>query len=292
MKGPVVLHGQGGQEVQAFDQLQVDTSSDGFGWQGIQLAVGSNRGINADDVMVDGHHISMNLADSPLVFEIRERNEWIPVRLAPRAFWINPEGRPFSMRHRTYACWATCTIAGSFLDAIAGGHHELRYGCNVADEVLSGIFLALVGMLRDRQNYSETLADKLIHVFVKAIALRHGVPAADLPPRGGIAPSQLQSLLAWLNERIEEPLTVEQMATHVGLSAAHFSREFKRSMSVSPWGYIVAIRLKHARNLLAEGNSVKVAARLSGFSDQFHLSRLFKQHYGVTPSSFRKEHSR
>ena len=77
------------------------------------------------------------------------------------------------------------------------------------------------------------------------------------------------------------------MAERVGLSAAHFSREFKRSTGNTPWEHVVQLRLEGARQLLESGESASEAALRFGFSDQSHLSRLFKLKYGVTPSSFK-----
>lgn len=288
----VIRRHQGGDEIPALSHANIKASSDGLGWHGLWLEVGSNQGLNIDDVMVDGHYVAINMADTTIQFEIRNESDWTTVRLPPRTFWINPEGRPFSFRHSKYACWASCIIQGGFLDAVAGRHYELMPGCGVVDEVLLGILQALIAILHDRQKNSREIADELIHVFVRALATRHGQPAGELSAKGGIAPSQLKSLLSWLEERIEDSLTVDQMAARVGLSAAHFSREFKRSTGLSPWGYIVDLRLEAARKLLDAGESVKVAALRSGFSDQFHLSRLFKQRFGISPSVFAKSHSR
>jgi AraC family transcriptional regulator len=98
----------------------------------------------------------------------------------------------------------------------------------------------------------------------------------------------MKSLLAWLQEHIEDPLTVGQMAAQVGLSAAHFSREFKRSTGSTPWDYVVRMRLDGARDALLEGGCVARVASQFGFADQSHLARLFKLHFGLSPSAFIK----
>ncbi len=98
----------------------------------------------------------------------------------------------------------------------------------------------------------------------------------------------MKSLLAWLQEHIEDPLTVGQMAARVGLSAAHFSREFKRSTGSTPWDYVVRMRLEGARDALLNGGSFAGVALQFGFADQSHMARLFKSRFGRSPSAFIK----
>ena len=78
------------------------------------------------------------------------------------------------------------------------------------------------------------------------------------------------------------------MASQVGLSAAHFSREFKRSTGLTPWDYVVRIRLDRAREALMNGLCSATVASQFGFADQSHMARLFKVRFGVSPSAYVK----
>ena len=238
--------------------------------------------------MVNGHHLMMNLADHDLCFETRGDAGWIAARLAPLEFWINPEGRPFSVRKMTDSRYASCTIDGRHLDSLAGCHFELDAGIGIDDPVLARLVQALIAIVEDEAHYSQALAAEVIRAFVNAVAARHGHPAAELKVKGGIAPNQMKSLLAWLQEHIQDPLTVGLMASQVGLSAAHFSREFKRSTGLTPWDYVVRIRLDRARESLLNGCCSAMVASHFGFADQSHLARLFKVRFGVSPSAYVK----
>jgi AraC-like DNA-binding protein len=87
-----------------------------------------------------------------------------------------------------------------------------------------------------------------------------------------------------LNERI----SIQMLAGLAGLSIYHFARAFKRSEGLTPHEYIVRRRVQYAQNLLANSDmplaEIAVAA---GFSDQSHCARRFREHVGVTPSSYR-----
>jgi AraC family transcriptional regulator len=274
--------------ISVLGESRIFATSEPLGWEGLHLEAGFRRGWQVDEIMVNGHHLMMNLADHDLCFETRSDGGWIAARLAPLGFWINPEGRPFSVRKMTDSRYASCTIDGRHLDSLAGCHFELDAGMGIDDPVLARLVQALIAIVEDEAHYSQALAAEVIRAFVNAVAARHGHPAAELKVKGGIAPNQMKSLLAWLQEHIQDPLTVGLMASQVGLSAAHFSREFKRSTGLTPWDYVVRIRLDRARESLMNGDCSATVASHFGFADQSHMARLFKVRFGVSPSAYVK----
>jgi len=263
-------------------------SSEPLAWEGVHLESGRRRRWQVDETMINGHHLVMNLAGCSLAFDTRGESHWFTAQLAPLELWIIPEGRPFSVRSITESHLACCTIDGRYLDSLAGCHFELDAGMGIADPVLAGLIQTLLAVIEDQANYSRVLAAEIIRAAVNALAARHGHPAAELRVKGGIAPNQMKSLLAWLRDHIEEPLTVGLMAAQVGLSAAHFSREFKRSTGSTPWDYVVRMRLDQARDALLNGGCLARIASQFGFADQSHMARLFKLRFGLSPSAFLK----
>ena len=89
----------------------------------------------------------------------------------------------------------------------------------------------------------------------------------------------IRRIAAQLGRRSLDPLIRE-----AGLSRSSFFRKWALYYRESPHEYVMARRLERAARLLAEGQSVKEVARELGFSSAFHLSRSFKQRYGVPPS--------
>jgi AraC-like DNA-binding protein len=263
-------------------------SSEPLAWEGFHLDAGLRRGWQLDEMMINGHHLLMNLGQSHLCVESCAESHWIAARLAPLEFWIIPEGHPFSLRRMAESRLVLCTINGRYLDSVAGCHFELDAGIGIADPVLARLIQALIAIIEDKDRYSQALAAEIIRAAVNALAVRHGHPAAELKVKGGIAPSQMKSLVGWLREHIEDEITVSLMAAQVGLSAAHFSREFKRSTGSTPWDYVVCMRLDRARESLLSGGCFASVASQFGFADQSHMARLFKVRFGLSPSAFIK----
>lgn len=92
-----------------------------------------------------------------------------------------------------------------------------------------------------------------------------------------------------LNDHYREPIQVESLAMKLGVAYSHFRRAFRAHTGLSPWRYVVHLRLTRARALMAASDSTleDIASR-TGFNTGFHLSKSFKQAYGLAPDRWRK----
>ena len=106
--------------------------------------------------------------------------------------------------------------------------------------------------------------------------------------RGGLPPRALRRVREYIESHLEENIALETLADIAGFSTFHFARAFKQSEGVTPHGYLVERRVERAQKLLTGANlSLSEIALASGFSDQSHLARHFRQRVGVSPSMFR-----
>jgi AraC-like DNA-binding protein len=71
-----------------------------------------------------------------------------------------------------------------------------------------------------------------------------------------------------------------------GLSRYALARHFRACLGTSPHRYLVMRRLDRARALIRRGASLADAALSCGFADQSHMTRQFKQAYGLSPGRF------
>ena len=106
--------------------------------------------------------------------------------------------------------------------------------------------------------------------------------------RGGLPPRALRSVREFIEAHLEETITIQSLAATAGLSMYHFARAFKQSEGVAPHHYLVRRRVRRAQNLLATTDlPLSEIALAAGFADQSHCARRFREHVGVTPSSYR-----
>jgi AraC-like DNA-binding protein len=75
------------------------------------------------------------------------------------------------------------------------------------------------------------------------------------------------------------------------MSYGHFRRFWRQMYGQAPHQFIVSTRLRHACRLLVESEaSIGVIAERVGISDPLYFSRLFKKHFQVTPSAYRRRY--
>lgn len=91
-----------------------------------------------------------------------------------------------------------------------------------------------------------------------------------------------------LGQRLQQPPSLEELARAVGLSPFHFLRVFRRATGLPPHAWLKQQRLTRAQGLLRAGWAPLDVALQLGFADQSHLTRQFKQAYGVAPGAYRR----
>ena len=102
-------------------------------------------------------------------------------------------------------------------------------------------------------------------------------------------PAAITEALRYLSLHFREPITVDVIASHIGLNPQYFSRLFKKHLHQAPHQYLNTLRLRRAKSLLIESDfTIQRIAEECGFSGSTHFIRVFKQENRITPQMFRK----
>ena len=98
----------------------------------------------------------------------------------------------------------------------------------------------------------------------------------------------LNRIMKVINEQLSNPeLNVEMIAETVGISRVHLHRKLKELTNQTTRDLIRNVRLKQAATLLAgKKHSINEVATLTGFTNVAYFSTVFKELYGVSPSSY------
>lgn len=113
--------------------------------------------------------------------------------------------------------------------------------------------------------------------------VRESSSAERTPPRW------LESTTDRLIEEFAQPITVAQIADDLGVSAVRLGRSFRRWYGQSIGSYQRKLRVEHVTARLADpGATLALLASEAGFSDQSHMTRIFKRTTGMTPHRYRK----
>lgn len=97
---------------------------------------------------------------------------------------------------------------------------------------------------------------------------------------------QVDDILAYINQNIGQPITVEQLAANFFLSESYICRIFKQATGTTVGKYITARRISIAKAHLNEGASVNEAFEKSGFGDYSNFFKAFTKAVGVSPKKY------
>jgi AraC-like DNA-binding protein len=110
--------------------------------------------------------------------------------------------------------------------------------------------------------------------------------------RSSAGPRWLGSLLDYLDDTFEQEWSLQNMAAEMGVHPVYLCRAFSEHFDCTLGGYIRKQRVLRAWQLLAIGDSsLAEIASQSGFADQSHFTRAFKNHFGITPGEWRRQGS-
>lgn len=107
------------------------------------------------------------------------------------------------------------------------------------------------------------------------------VPAPDSHPLAGLFP--------WVMRRLDQPLTVDDLARQAGMSSRHLGRHFRAVTGATPLQWLLVQRIRHAQELLeTTDGTVDTIAAATGMGTATTLRRNFNRTVGVPPDAYRR----
>ncbi|MCX4819783.1 AraC family transcriptional regulator [Streptomyces sp. NBC_01142] len=207
---------------------------------------------------------------------------------------INPEV-PHSARAGVPEGWTYSTLYPSveLVSDIAGDVTTLRGTPGFTETIVRDPQTAelIRGVHRAAEEGNALAADSVLRLAVARLLGRYG---SALPSRATAASGARSAALAkqLLEERMEEPPSLERLAKELGTSPFALMRAFKAAYGMPPHTWLTDARVRRARHLLDAGTAPAEAAVAVGFTDQPHLNRHFTRIVGVPPGAYRKERAR
>lgn len=102
----------------------------------------------------------------------------------------------------------------------------------------------------------------------------------------------LAALLPWALERLDQPLTVEDLARQAGMSSRHLGRHFRAVTGTTPLQWLLTQRIRRAQELLETTDAgVDTIAAATGMGTATTLRRHFNRTVGVPPDTYRRTFS-
>lgn len=275
---------------------RVLAASDGLGWNGVALRAYHYTGLDVDvPPLTDFVVVSYRHGSTPM--QRRFEGKWTKTRCTPG------DASLLTRSQRSHWCWTDdLDVSHVYLSErlVSGVANEmlersvaevrLRDVLKTVDPVVTSCVDAITREAEQRAPgsglYVEALGTQLaVHLLRHYAAVTFREPAAT----AALSPVQCRRIAEYVDERLQESLSLQTLASVAQLGVWNFARRFRQSFGRAPHAYVVERRVERARTLLEDGRlSVKEVAFACGFADQAHLTRVFQARLHTTPAAFRR----
>jgi AraC family transcriptional regulator len=173
----------------------------------------------------------------------------------------------------------------------AYGEVELRPSRKFGDPRLSAMVAAahaeMVAGFPSGRLFLDSVEQAMAVTLVNGHAVRHRRVQIS---RGGLGPARLRRIRELVHAKMEDDLSLDEMAQSVGLSTAHFARMFRKSTGETPHQFVLRQRLERSKAMLrAPDARVLDVAIACGFKTQQHFAQVFREVWGVSPTEYRQD---
>ncbi|QKR99780.1 helix-turn-helix transcriptional regulator [Sphingomonas sp. CL5.1] len=167
---------------------------------------------------------------------------------------------------------------------------ELVPRLGLQDQLLGGLVQACATEMhvptKRSSAYVEHLSWALAAQLVQTCSDR--VPAPHAAFDGHIPLNKLRAVEEFVLTHLENDIGVADMARVAGYGPVRFGRLFRKAVGVPPYRYIQERRVEAVRNALYSPARLADIATATGFCNQEHMTRVFREFHGITPGRYRR----
>ncbi|MDO6462204.1 AraC family transcriptional regulator [Granulosicoccaceae sp. 1_MG-2023] len=271
-------------------------ASDELGWKNVALRAYHYEG---QDVVVppmrDFMLVNYKSGVTPMQrrFEGRWRKETLSpgacslLTRAQQAYWNWRE--PIDVTHLYLSGRLVSAVATEMTDCEVD-HVDLHDVLRVEDPLINMMMGNIIREARSQGMGGPLYVDSLSQALAVHL-LRHyaQIRVKRTSCKDSLSVAQQALVREYIEAHLSEPMDLNSLGAQLGMGACRFSRAFRASFGRPPYAYVIERRLAKARRLLAHSKlPIKAISCSCGFSDQPHLTRLFRRAYGVPPATYRK----
>lgn len=218
--------------------------------------------------------------------------------LIPPGMPHRPDFRSTDTPYRRFVLW----LSKDFYDQLLASSPEFSYGFDYVkqekqyrfqtDFITSQNIQGLLMDLLEEKNSSRSFRDLHIRMMAASFLLHINRLIYDACHK--ISPSYENVLYLnvcdYINNHLEEDLSLDQLAAFFYVSKYHISHIFKDNMGISLHQYVVKKRLQASKNGILSGIPFNQLIYQFGFHDYTSFYRAFKKEFGLSPTEFREQH--
>ncbi len=110
-------------------------------------------------------------------------------------------------------------------------------------------------------------------------------------PKGIYSYGRFSKVVQYLKSHLDREISLTEMAQIMNMNSSYFCRAFQQEIGLSPYQFILQLRIEKAKELLKKSPEVSISdiAFSCGFSSQNILNKHFRKFVGITPTQYRKQ---
>ncbi len=133
-------------------------------------------------------------------------------------------------------------------------------------------------------------AESLATALAVYLAQQYSAASPKMQIRRDGLPPRLHRVLNYIGDKLDDNLSLSELADIAGMNLFYFARLFKQSTGMSPHQYVLDQRIQRAKQLLRNSPiTILEASVRTGFVDQAHFTKVFRRLVGLTPTQYRRQ---
>ncbi|WP_417462145.1 helix-turn-helix domain-containing protein [Kordiimonas sp.] len=239
----------------------------------------------------DSHTLSLYLKGGDTSYRADQRsNSGAPGRLC-----LMPQGHASQWHIGDKVNFAHLYFSDTFFKHYAASHLEydarlieLRDVTYADDTVLQHLLTTYFAQCEAARHCASMESEQtLMQIFNHLICSYGAIELKNRTIKSGLSNYHRKIVRSAIAERLQEKLTISDMAKLTGHSPYHFAHMFKLSFGAAPAQYINRQRIERAKTMLGTNASLACISAKLGFAHQSHMTTQFRNIVGVTPGAYR-----
>jgi AraC family transcriptional regulator len=196
-----------------------------------------------------------------------------------------PEEISWEEELNAFTVWLNPAYVDQIMETTGFTFQEQR---NLNDPFLAQLYRALYTASKNAQHVEPIFVESLVVSMVIHLATQYATHGRKVfAPKGKLGSAQLKKIIDYVRSFTHANISLTDLASCVHLSPFHFSRLFRQTLGISPYQYVLRMKIEHAKKMIIHYNgSLSEIAYTLNFTDQAHFSNVFKKVTGICPREF------